>query len=57
MLQRAGARVPLVAISDNRFIFVGGGAEVEFAKDPQGRVTQLIFTAVEGQIRATRSVN
>ena len=59
MLQRPGAKVraPLVPISDNRFIFVGAGAEVAFERDAQGKVTQLVLTAIEGQVRGIRTEN
>jgi len=56
MLQRPGGKVraPLVPVGDSRFVFIGAGAEVEFAKDAQGKVTQITLTAVEGQVRGIR---
>ena len=56
MLQRPGAKVraPLVPIADSRFVFIGAGAEVDFAKDAQGKVTQITLNAVEGQVEPRR---
>ena len=56
MLQRPGDKIglPLAPVSDTRFVLIGGGASVEFIKDANGAVTQLIFQNVEGQARAVR---
>ena len=43
---------PLTPLSDSRFLFSTN--PVEFKKDPQGRVTHFVFTAVEGDIVVRR---
>jgi hypothetical protein len=40
--------VPLVPLSDTKFLWAATANPIEFVKDAQGRVTHLIFTAVEG---------
>ena len=56
MLQRPGDKigVPLAPISDTHFVLIGGGANIEFVKDAEGVVTELIFRSVEGEARAVR---
>ena len=56
MLQRPGDKIglPLAPVSDTHFVLIGGGASIEFIKDANGAVTQLIFQNVEGQARAVR---
>jgi hypothetical protein len=56
MLQRPGDKIglPLAAVSDTRFVLIGGGADIEFIRAADGMVTQLLFTSVEGEARANR---
>ena len=56
MLQRPGDKIglPLVPIADTHFVLIGGGADIEFIKDAEGAVTELIFRSVEGEARAVR---
>ena len=56
MLQRPGDRfgLPLAPVSDTHFVLIGGGADIEFVKDAEGTVTQLVFQSVEGEARAVR---
>jgi hypothetical protein len=58
MLQRPGDKIglPLAPIFDTRFVLIGGGADIEFIKDAEGTVTQLIFRSVEGEARAVRKI-
>jgi hypothetical protein len=55
-LQRPGDKIglPLAPIADTRFVLIGGGADIEFIKDAEGVVTQLIFRSVEGEAVAVR---
>jgi hypothetical protein len=55
-LQRPNDKIglPLAPVSDTRFVLIGGGADIEFIKNAEGTVTQLIFQSVEGQARAIR---
>jgi hypothetical protein len=56
MLQRAGDKIglPLAPLADARFVLIGGGGHIEFIKDANGEVNQLLFQNVEGQARAVR---
>jgi uncharacterized protein DUF3471 len=56
MLQRPRDKVrsPLVPIADTHFVHIGSGAAIEFIKDAQGAVIQLIVRIVEGETRAVR---
>jgi len=56
MLQRPGDKIglPLAPIADTHFVLIGGGADIEFIKDADGAMTQLIFRGVEGEARAVR---
>ena len=40
--------VPLVALSETKFLWAATANPIEFVKDAQGRVTHAIFTSVEG---------
>jgi hypothetical protein len=55
-LQRPGDKIglPLAPIADTHFVLIGGGADIEFIKDANGAMTQLIFRSVEGEARAVR---
>jgi len=56
MLRRPGDKigVPLAPVSNTHFVLIGGGANIEFVKDAEGVVTQLVFRSVEGEARAVR---
>jgi hypothetical protein len=56
MLRRPSDKIglPLAPLSNNHFVLIGGGADIEFVQDAEGVVTQLIFRAVEGEARAVR---
>jgi hypothetical protein len=56
MLQRPRDKVrsPLVPIADTNFVHIGSGSAIEFIKDAQGAVIQLIVRIVEGETRAVR---
>ena len=45
----------MISLSDTTFSVLGG--RIEFAKDDRGAVTHLIFHAVEGPMKATRTTN
>ena len=40
------------ALSDTKFFYMG--AQIEFVKDDQGKVTHLIAHIVEGDLKAVR---
>jgi len=47
--------IPLAALSETRFVQLGGAGEIQFVKGADGSLTGLVFTIVEGETRATRS--
>jgi hypothetical protein len=49
-----GPKRPLTALSESKFFFEQAGGSVEFVKNDQGVVTELIVGVVEGNLKAVR---
>jgi hypothetical protein len=49
-----GVKRPLTPLSETKFFFLEAGGSVEFAKNDQGAVTDMIIGAVEGTFKAIR---
>ena len=49
-----GPKRPLTPLSETKFFFLEAGGSVEFAKNDQGAVSEMIIGAVEGTFKAIR---
>ena len=49
-----GVKRPLTPLSETKFFFLEAGGSVEFGKNDQGAVTDMIIGAVEGTFKAIR---
>ncbi len=49
-----GPKRPLTPVSETKFFFLEAGGSVEFAKNDQGAVTEMLIGAVEGTFKAIR---
>ena len=49
-----GVKRPLTPLSETKFFFLEAGGSVEFEKNDQGAVTNMVIGAVEGTFKAIR---